>query len=157
VVRKFPRAHPPLRVDGMVGQHTLDELDSLLLRPKPPPAPRPLEIIPFHETSPILISSQSHSLSKSDLEDTPSAPSLPATAAGFLAKQLLSRARKSSTLVLEDDMRRELLLGGGIAGKEILDTFVANSIPKATITFGIGSSIAKLVQASRAFKTRMRR
>jgi hypothetical protein len=151
-VRAFQRTHPPLRVDGMVGQHTLDEMDSSLLRPKPPSGPQALAVVPFHETTNMLISAEAHSLTKSDLEDTPSTPVLPKSAAGLYARKTLADARKSSTSDLERNMRLELFVGGGTAGMEVLHAFRTNLRPKAEITFGVSSTLAKLVQASSVFR-----
>jgi hypothetical protein len=100
----------------------------------------------------MLISAEPHSLTKSDLEDKPSTPPLPNSAAGLVARGLLGSARKSVTSSLENDMRRELFIGGRAAGIEVLDAFRTNNTPKAEIAFGVSSNLARLVQASSVFK-----
>jgi hypothetical protein len=104
---------PRLSVDGHVdpGAATLARLNEISHRAKPaPPSPPLLQIIPFSEAIPMLIAQRPHSLTKSDLDNTPSTPALPSSLAGLAAWELLSHQRHASTADLENDMRRELFL-----------------------------------------------
>jgi hypothetical protein len=145
---------PRLSVDGHVDPAgaTLARLIEIARRVKPkPPSPATLQVIPFNEPTPLLIARKPHDLTKSDLENSPSTPTLPSGLTGMIARRQLSNKRGAKTSDLEGDMQAELLLGAGVAGAEILSDFIVNSAAKSTITKGVGSALAKRVQSSTEF------
>jgi hypothetical protein len=143
----------PKEWDGRVGKNTLAKMDSMLPPATPVTPSTTLQVIPFHETSPLLISQEEDNRKKGDLDSTP----LPSTShLPKLVRLEILEARSNSTGDLENRMERELglpvtLLGGGSIGLKLLSDFDANPTAKKVITNPVGSPLSSLVQKSPEF------
>lgn len=136
----------PERFGGM----TMKELNKYE-RPAPghphSPTPTTIQVIPFHEPAPFLISKKGHSLSKGDLTSTPGST----TIFPPLVRLKVEAARRFSTADLEEAMLIELGGLGGPAGMKILDDFNKNSVARRTIPHGVGGILSNMVKASPEF------
>ena len=140
-------------IDQVVGKKTVVALDLELpvdedVNPKPETS---VAIVPFNEIKPLLIAHEADNRMKGDLESTKSEPKLPLTPQGIIARNLLTHARITPTFALVQEMRTELLVAGE-AGAAMVNTFVANGIPKAVITFGVGNIVCDLIRKSDEFR-----
>ncbi|MEW5977111.1 MAG: hypothetical protein AB1898_15020 [Acidobacteriota bacterium] len=148
----FPK--DPAQWDGRVGKKTLEKMDELLPKGSSAPVTKTLQVIPFHESGPFLISNKDDSRTKGDLSSTPklSIKHLP-----LLVQGHISLARRKSTADLERDVANELvsgslIIGSSLIGKQMLDDFTGNSAALRVITHGVGSPLSKRIQRSKEFK-----
>jgi hypothetical protein len=150
---------PRLSVDGHVdpGAHTLATLNEIAHRaaptPKPPSVlPPGVQVIPFTEPTPLLISAKAHNPSKPDLTSTPTSTGrLP-----FVARVRVDAARKQPTPDLEAAMSAELavpdLTIGKLIGTGQAKFFFGNPATLTSNTHGVGSDLSDLVKNSPEFK-----
>jgi len=157
-IRKYKTDHNILNykneIDEIVGIKTVHALD-LELPPNgapPPPDPRKdVIIVAFDEAEPMLMARRDHDPTKGDLNDTPSTPSFPPTAAGKIGAADLAFQRRLPTFQLEANMLQELAVAGK-AGAIMGSTFIHNGVAKDEKLFGFGSPLGDLVAGSAEFK-----
>jgi peptidoglycan hydrolase-like protein with peptidoglycan-binding domain len=141
----------PTQWDGRVGKNTLGEMDTRLPKGAPKPAPPSLVVIPFSETSPMLISFEDHRKLSQNLEDSPAPPTRPKNVKAMLNLQAI-RILFNTIAARELQLRRENAVLGGAVGPILATEFISNTISGREILFDSSHLISRQVQASDEFK-----
>ena len=134
--------------DGRVGKNTLREMD---LRLPKGPAPIPsstVTVIPFHETSPMLISFEDHTKLSQNLEDKP----VPVTRLRLiaLANLMLNRRIFDTVAKREAQLTQEALLGGRVSTR-LAGDFLTNTVSGREIVYDVSDPVSKAVHSAPEF------
>lgn len=142
----FPK--DPSQWDGRVGKNTLREMDLRLPKGSAPTPSSTVIVIPFHETSPMLISFEDHTKLSQNLEDKPIPISrLKPTA---LINLQINRRVFDTVAKREAQLTLEALLGAPVSTK-LAGDFLANTISGREIVYDVSDPVSKAVHSSAEF------
>ena len=144
--RAFP--NDPSQWDGRVGKNTLTEMDLRLPKGPSPIPSSTLTVIPFHETSPMLISFEDHTRLSQNLEDKP----VPSSRLRSIPRINLEINRRVFNTVAkrEAQFTLEALLAGPISLTLALD-FLKNTVSGREIVYDVSDPVSKAVHSSAEF------
>jgi peptidoglycan hydrolase-like protein with peptidoglycan-binding domain len=137
--------------DGRVGKNTLVEMDTRLPKGGSTPVVPSLVVIPFSETSPMLISFEDHTKLSQNLEDSPAPPSRPPNPKAKL-NLTVNRGLFGTVSARERQLRLENSVAGGTVGPILANEFISNTISGREILFDASHTVSKQVEASAEFK-----
>jgi hypothetical protein len=135
--------------DGRVGKDTLREMDARLPKGSSPVPASTLTVIPFHETSPMLISFEDHTKLSQNLEDkpVPSSRLKPTTRLNLEANRAAfdTAAKREKQFLLEEAL-------GGSVSLALANDFIANTSSGGEIVYGAAHLVSTTVHSSAEFK-----
>jgi hypothetical protein len=141
----------PSQWDGRFGKNTLGAMDPLLPKGAPAPVKPTLTVIPFSETSPMLISFEDHTKLSQNLEDSPAPATRPPNVKA-MENLLVNRLIFNTVAKREKQLRLENAIFGGTVGPILASEFISNIISGREIVFDVLHTVSKEVAASAEFK-----